>query len=145
MSARLSNFAPIGSLLKKSRPMRKARATVGPRQKDDNHLSAIRKLPCLCCGVEPAGVAAHVRMASSYHGKPQAGIGAKPDDCWTVPLCSGCHTDDPNSQHRVGESAFWERVDLNPILIALKLFTVSPNIESMRVVALQAIADRKQP
>lgn len=137
--SRIANLAPVGSLLKRPRPARKAKATTGPREKDDKHLAAIRIMPCVKCGMEPCGVAAHVRMSSAAHGKPNAGMSVKPDDCWTVPLCDGCH----NDQHRLGEIQFWHDADVAPIPLALKLFAASPDVEAMRAITIKTIGDRR--
>lgn len=61
-----------------------------------NHLAFIRSLPCCRCGKSPSQ-AAHVRMGTG------GGMGMKPDDRYTVPLCADCH----RRQHDVGERAFW--------------------------------------
>jgi len=63
---------------------------------------------CAMCGSVTNVVAAHVRKGSG------AGMGQKPDDFRTVPLCDGpfanvhgeigCHT----RQHNVGEDTFWQ-------------------------------------
>lgn len=59
------------------------------------------------CGSATSVVAAHVRIGSD------AGMGRKPSDWFTVPLCDGpkaniheqlgCH----NVQHATGEQSFW--------------------------------------
>ncbi len=139
----VTRLAPVGSLLKQSRPREARTKDLGrsPRQRDGGHLSAIRQLPCLKCGLEPCGEAAHVRMNCSALGKRQA-IGAKPDDAWSVPLCPGCHTHDPDSQHRMGESVFWDLLGLNPLLIAKKLYELSPDLVRMRAAVFSFIAGR---
>jgi hypothetical protein len=66
-------------------------------------------------------------MANPQLGKPEAGMGAKPDDAWCVPLCDGDHRLNPLSQHSIGESQFWERHKINPFLLALSLWKASPD------------------
>lgn len=51
---------------------------------------------------------AHVRMGSG------AGIGQKPDDFRTVPLCREHHA----RQHEVGERTFWAGVDIEGLIEA---------------------------
>ncbi len=134
---RLSPAAPIGSLLKRAveRPA-KERATP-----DLGYSAAIRMLPCLKCGLDPCLECAHVRMNSAAHGKRQA-LGKKPSSAWTVPLCSGCHTRDPDSQHKIGEREFWGRLGINPLLVARKLWEASGDVVRMRAIVMTAIAER---
>lgn len=129
MSLRL---APIGSLLKQPKPARKPKLDLGrePRIRDEAHLEAIRRCSCLGCGMDPCGEAAHVRMSSAAHGKRNA-LGAKPHDKWSLPLCHDCHM----RQHGQGEEAFWAELGLNPLLLAARLFSLSPNVEAMRAAA----------
>jgi len=64
----------------------------------------IRSLPCACCGVEPAGEAAH----TGDHGLNQ-----KASDYSSIPLCTDCHTMAPHSYHRLGREEFERRHSLN--------------------------------
>lgn len=122
--------SPGSSLFKAPRAV-KPRRTIGrnPRQSDAEHLEAIRQCPCLRCGQDPCGEAAHVRMGS------HAGMGRKPDDSATVPLCHGCHMD----QHAVGELSFWDVVGIAPLTVAASLWRLSANIEAMRAACFVAI------
>jgi hypothetical protein len=142
MAAQIQNRAPIGSLLK--RPdyarVRKIKQR-SARVEEPSHLVAIRQLPCLKCGMEPCGEAAHVRESSAAH-KKQNTMQAKPDDKFSVPLCSGCHTRDPDSQHKLGEMTFWAAVGLNPLLVCEDLHKVSPDIVVMRAVVIRYIGER---
>jgi hypothetical protein len=52
------------------------------------------------------------------------GTGYKPSDRYTVPLCTACHAE----QHR-GELSFWAALQIDPLNIALRLWTVSGSIE----------------
>lgn len=100
-----------------------------PRERDEKHLRLIRQLPCLICHVCPCGVAAHVRYASVAYGKPEPGIGAKPDDRWTVPLCPSHHQD----QHRYGEREWWRQHGIDPLAVASALHT-APDLGSMALI-----------
>lgn len=131
---RISNFAPVGSLLKQPRARKPRSSSRGACERDEGHLALIRKLPCLKCGQDPCGVAAHVRMASAPHGKPNAGMGVKPDDQWTVPLCDEHHRE----QHQLGELQFWHEAGVSPVLLALQLYTASPDLERMRAVVFSS-------
>lgn len=134
MSFHVSPRAPYGSLLKQPAgdKKRKAKPAKSARERDEKHLAAVRRCPCVACDVDPAGVAAHVRMSAP--GKPNAGIGSKPDDRDALPLCPTCHTDGKEAQHKIGEADFWNRLGLNPIAICWKLYEVSPDVAKMRAV-----------
>jgi hypothetical protein len=149
---RISPIAAPGSLLKgehtpkrsiKSRP---APVTKAPRRQvksrpkrehDAAHLAAVRRCACLSCDTDPAGEAAHVRMTVT--GKPIAGMGNKPDDRHTVPLCHACHM----RQHAEGEAPFWAALGLNPILAAARLHAASPDVPAMRT-AIFAERERRK-
>lgn len=139
----LTRIAQPGSLLKRPREQRVRKLPFRTaREKDASYLDLIRELPCLCCGIEPCGEAAHVRMNNAAFGKRQA-VGAKPDDKWSVPLCADCHRNDSNSQHRMGEQEFWRRVGLNPLLICEALQRAAPNLLSMRAAVFRFIEARE--
>lgn len=124
MSRRVSPVSPVGSLLKALRPSTK-------RDLDREHLALIRRCPCAACDADPAAEAAHVRMTLA--GKPITGLGMKPHDRWTVPLCHSCHM----RQHAIGEVAFWHDVGLHPLVLARALYWASPDIEEMRAIILR--------
>ena len=94
-----------------------------PRHHDKKHLAFIRQLPCIVCQNNTSTEAAHIRM--SVLGKPNPGVGAKPSDKYTLPLCSNHH----RSQHQGSERKFWEALEMDPIKIALELYLVSGNHE----------------
>ncbi len=82
------------------------------------HLDFIRGLSCALCGNNTAIQAAHIRMVDRRVAKPITGMGTKPPDCWTVPLCGECHS----LQHGGGERGFWEAHGIDPIFVAMALF-----------------------
>ena len=124
-----TDYAP-GSLLKAELTTKRKTGVKRGRQTDKEHLACVRKLPCAKCGIAPAGEAAHVRKSTA--GKPVTGMGTRPDDCFTVPLCRDCHAE----QHRDGETHFWSNVGINPLHLAEKLYRLSPNQEAMRAVVI---------
>jgi hypothetical protein len=99
------------------------------RQRAPNHLRWIRTLPCAICGIRRDIHAAHIRSASPRHGKFGVGIGEKPDDCWTVPLCSDHHLWDFEAQHQVTEAVFWREHRIDPFALALALWRASGDDE----------------
>jgi hypothetical protein len=50
----------------------------------------------------------------------------KPGDRYAVPLCTACHA----KQHRVGELTFWSALRFDPLNVALRLRTVSFDVEA---------------
>lgn len=93
-----------------------------PREHEPDHLAWIRTLPCVVCLDDTATEAAHVRLSDARAAKVNPGVGQKPHDRWTVPLCSDCHRE----QHDCGDEAkWWALYDRDPILIALALYSVS--------------------
>jgi hypothetical protein len=56
--------------------------------------------------------------------EPIVAVGIKPGDRYAVPLCSACHT----RQHRIGELTFWSALRIDPLNVALRLWTVSSDI-----------------
>ena len=93
-----------------------------PRIEDKAFLVFVREQRCCVCGAPPPVQAAHIRMASLAHGKRETGRGERPSDKWTVGLCSDCHLDGPNAQHKMGEKRFWQSHNLNPFVIAQRLY-----------------------
>jgi hypothetical protein len=94
-----------------------------PRKKQDDHLRFVRKLPCIVTG--HYGVeAAHVRYASRQYAKRECGKQEKPDDRWVVPLCPASH----RLQHSMEERRFWEKNNIDPLLVALLLHSVSGDL-----------------
>ncbi len=93
-----------------------------PRKMNEAHLSFVRELPCLCCGNNIETEAAHIRMTDLRAAKNNAGVGAKPDDCFVVPLCSRHHRE----QHDVGdEGKFWRSKGIDALFVALALWAAT--------------------
>ena len=84
------------------------------------HLAFVRQLPCVACGKAAPSEAAHVRTGTD------GGVGMKPGDRYTVPLCTVCHA----KQHRIGELTFWSALRIDPVNAALRLWTVSADIRA---------------
>ena len=53
-------------------------------------------------------------------------VGVKPGDRYAVPLCTACHA----KQHRIGELSFWSARHIDPLNVALRLWTVSGDIRA---------------
>lgn len=96
-----------------------------PRAKNDAHLDFIRSLECVSCGDDTSTEAAHLRSDSLEFGKRHTGMGEKPADAWTLPLCGRCHRE----QHKGNELNFWTNLGVNPFVLALSLFAASGDHE----------------
>ena len=84
------------------------------------HLAFVRQLPCVACGKAAPSEAAHVRTGTD------GGVGVKPGDRYAVPLCAACHA----KQHRIGELTFWSALRIDPVNVALRLWTVSADLKA---------------
>src|SRR5262249_56863623 len=101
------------------------RSVARPKLKPDSHrrvrpLAFVGQLPCVACGKAAPSEAAHVRTGTD------GGVGVKPGDRYAVPLCTVCHA----KQHRIGELTFWSGLRIDPINVALRLWTVSADIKA---------------
>jgi len=85
------------------------------------HRKFIEAQRCIVSRVDCAGdvVAAHVRSAAN------AGVGLKPHDHFTVPLCAMCHA----LQHQIGQSEFERRFGVNLMETARMFAERSPDLE----------------
>ena len=79
------------------------------------HLMFIASQPCLICRREDVQ-AAHIRFSG-------AGIGMKPCDIFTTPLCLEHHRE----QHTKNEKMFWLLYAINPIARAMAFALESPD------------------
>jgi hypothetical protein len=131
--------SPPGSLLKRSETAPVARKAPNSDQ-DAGYLALVQCCPCLRCGMEPTE-AAHVRYASAAFGK-SSGMQKKPPDRFAVPLCADCHRLARDAQHRQNERAFWEAIDINPLIVATNLYAKRGDLIAMRAVCFVAIAER---
>lgn len=136
---RITPPAPIGSLLKREITVLRPK---GPESdKDPDYLAQVRECPCLYCGLDPCGEAAHLRMASGAYGK-SSGMGKKPADRWAIPLCGSDHRLAQHAQHQRNESEFWRSIGINPLMVATDLYKQRGDLVAMRSVVFVAIAQR---
>ena len=84
------------------------------------HLAFVKLLSCVACGKAAPSEAAHVRWGTD------GGVGIKPSDRYSVSLCTSCH----ELQHRFGELKFWSVLRIDPLSVALRLWTVSGDLEA---------------
>jgi hypothetical protein len=89
-----------------------------PRIRDGDYLAFIRTLPCVICWAHPVE-ACHVRYNALAYGKPITGVGNKPDDRWTVPMCHEHHS----QQHANGERLWWIEKKIDPLAVAALIYS----------------------
>ncbi len=109
---------------------------------DTDYLALVRQCACVRCGLDPAAEAAHIRSASGAHGKA-SGTGKRPAAHWTISLCGGCHREDRDAPHKVGELSFFHAIGINPFLLAMRLWAKRGDLVAMRAVIFVAISERR--
>jgi hypothetical protein len=140
---RIFPHAAPGSLLKRVGAPVVVTARKSDADQDPGYLALVRECPCLKCGLDPCGLAAHLRMNSGAFNKRQA-MSRKPSGRWTTPLCAACHTEDRDAQHKMGEAAFWEGLGVNPFLLCSELYAQRGDLVAMRAVVFVTIAQRRK-
>ena len=97
-----------------------------PRVHNEKHLAFIRTIPCVICGDNTSVEAAHVRLSDGRIAKKNPGLGQKPDDKFTLPLCGKHHRE----QHSMSEEEFWfVKYRIDPVLVSLAIYSVSGDAE----------------
>lgn len=138
---RLANTAPPGTLQKRLIGLNVRAKLQDIADSDPAYQRLIRMMPCLHCGLEPCGEAAHLRMASGAHGKA-SGMGKKPIAKWCLPLCSEHHRLAQRAQHQIGERQFWAELGIDPFHTAELLYDRRGDYAAMRAIVLIVIAER---
>lgn len=140
---RIVHPAPPGALLKRLHGVAERMRLQDFAARDPVHLARVRRLPCLRCGLDPCGEAAHVRLTSAAFNKRGA-MAKKPADRFCVPLCAGCHREDGDALHKVGERLFWWSLGINPLLVCERLYAKRGDFVAMVAVVQLAIAERQR-
>lgn len=134
-----------GALLKRvdtqPRPQRK-RLEQGDGR-DVGYLAMVRQMPCLYCGVEPCGEAAHVKYSCAAFGMKNM-IGKRVEDSRALPLCRDDHQNAKHAQHKGSEEAFWLALGINPYLTCQRLYAQRGDVVAMRAVVFCVIAERSR-
>ena len=82
------------------------------------HQKFVASFRCVVCGKDTQVQCCHIRSIPKV-GNVGKGIR---DDKYCIPMCFTCH----NLQHQIGELEFFEKFNINPILISMKLSIISP-------------------
>lgn len=85
------------------------------KQKD--YLSFIHKLPCIVTGTNVVE-AAHLSYSAPEYGHYGRGKSSKASDRWVLPLSPQEH----RKQHSMNEREYWQRMRMNPHIIALTIW-----------------------
>jgi hypothetical protein len=85
------------------------------------HQKFVASFPCVVCGNDTQVQCCHIRSIPKL-GNIGKGIR---DDKYCIPMCFTCH----NLQHQIGELEFFDKFNINPILISMKLASISPCIK----------------
>jgi hypothetical protein len=92
-----------------------------PRRENPKHLAFVRERSCIICGSSPCDPA-HIKFADARVLKPLSiNVGMKADDRFVLPLCRRHHEE----QHAMPERAWWHSYHIDPILLALALYSIS--------------------
>lgn len=138
---RISRPEPPGSLLKRITAAAPRRVGAEPKGGDPAYLAEVRQLPCLYCGVEPCGEAAHVKYSCAAFGMKNM-LGRRVEDSRALPLCRDDHQNAKHAQHRGSEEAFWTALGIQPYRVTTRLYAQRGDLVAMRAVVLVAIAER---
>lgn len=139
---RITAVARPGSLLKRSIPSQPRDGVRAAAGRDGSYLAMVRECPCLMCGMDPCGEAAHVRFASAAYGK-SSGLQKKPEDRWALPVCGQDHRVATHAQHNRNEQEFWASLGINALDTCVKLYAQRGDLVAMRAVVMVAIAERR--
>ena len=91
-----------------------------PPLRDKAHLARIRAMRCICCDAPPPSEAAHLRIGHVV------GMGQKPPDDLTVPLCHEHHM----KEHSMGPLLFWKtRLATDEVLMAKAMHALARSLK----------------
>lgn len=131
--------SPLGSLLKRATLTPIARKVT--TDQDEGYLELVRACPCLMCGMDPCGEAAHVRFASAAFGKA-SGLQKRPPDRFALPVCGDDHRTARHAQHNRNEQEFWASLGINSLVCCAELYAQRTDLVAMRAVVFVTISKR---
>lgn len=102
-----------------------------PRIKAKRHMGFVAQLPSLISFEFPVEVA-HVRFSDKAWNKVNPGMQQKPSDFWTVPLSPRLHRLSKEAQHTESEREFWEKHNIDVLLVCDHLWASSGDLDRMK-------------
>jgi hypothetical protein len=123
--------AAAAAIILPSSPRARSRRMEGKtiRLRDKEHCKFVASKPCIVCGRTPSE-AHHIRFA-----QPRA-LGRKVSDEYTIPVCRLHHRE----LHNYGdEASWWAGVSIDPLPIALELWSRSRSPNSSDTLPIRAI------
>lgn len=100
------------------------------QKKFPEYRQRIRDCGCIICGREAQ--CAHLRFSDAAYGKVNPGVGSKPHDKFSLPLCQWHHLDAPDAQHKQNEQDFWASYGIEPLEVAERLWASRDDPEEMK-------------
>jgi len=82
-----------------------------------SHLKWVRGHNCICVEIDPTGCEGKIEAAHVRRGT-DGGVGSKPGDNFSIPLCSNHHRE----QHTIGEQSFEKRYRFSMLQVADRLW-----------------------
>jgi hypothetical protein len=121
LSAHLREAAAMTVTLPPKRERPRSGIARGPQREWPRHRAWLRRHQCCLLGMwcEGSTEVAHVRSAAN------AGIGLKPHDAFSVPLCRSHH----QLQHQIGQESFQKHHKIDLLALAREFVRLSPDLK----------------
>jgi hypothetical protein len=98
----------------------------------EEHLKAVRALPCCVCGKEPAGTVHHLKDTPER----ERGMSVRSSDKWGVPLCIHDHDAIERAGSRNEVAWFQREAGFDPRELAMALWGATNEPRKMRQILL---------
>ena len=102
------------------------------QKKFPDYRQKIRDCGCIIPGCGAPAQCAHLRFSCVAYGKVNPGVGSKPHDKFSLPLCQWHHLDAPDAQHKQNEEEFWASWGIDPLAVAARLWEARDSLEEMQ-------------
>lgn len=106
-------------MLPRRLPKRKAKSG---RWKSQAHCNWLRGFACCACDSDVCIEVSHIRIGTD------GGMGRKPSDYYSLPLCKICH----QSLHQKGERTFYDVNNISALELAVEFAKASPKAAEIR-------------
>jgi hypothetical protein len=126
----LANFKPTRTARQKTKAAKPRVKRAERPGNSEEHLSAIRKCPCIVTLRTPAGEAHHLKCTG------ERGAGMRSSDKWAVPLSHAPHMELEREGSR-NERRWFEKHGIDaPLDLAAALWNASPDVAAMTKIIL---------